>query len=1369
MKLLRSLLRIATTVCICMAIIACVTIVVRPQVLRDWPGDYGANPVVQLTGNFTPIRLAHASSGTPPAIESAPAETNIVRPVVSPNSDWVLAEAQPEPVAEPAATEPTTHLDSFVPAAPETGTDFNVVPDSFTIEAPPEGGRVRIDVGNSTALEADSIELRNSDRTTDGAETRREPTAVGETYAPRASDGDNPLPEFLRGRDLPPLAPGEEVVTVHVPVDEWVDLAAGDLVDVRSVQSGAGINSDAGVKGTIHINELERVEVYALPGIAPENSDTVPVCLKVNAPQARLLIKLRASKTPVRLMVVKSAHAAADLYGDFTPQPSATRLPLRTKDDFADPTPVRTPELSGNVFQLPEAAPTPADDSIDLRSRDDYAAPTANRPMPVPQPGLPADEPTPIATAEPQPAPAARLNAESLPAIEPSEEGTVIPLDGKPLSLTVEAAQIVESDLRIQRVSGFDPKVIRITPLTPLRLKIEALAPGRTSFRVQPADRQEMMMLAPFRVEVHVIGNDVHVIGKQVGQLNLELPTYSPDIGENRPATIAQQGAADSRDQERREAEDTLRKLYPNSGLEFVWLRDSLVLRGSVTNADEIPQIMQIAELFTPKVFNQIAVKPPPAVDADARREATPTKHSIVVLSLDPSQIQDVAPGRKVKVVEARARQRGNLVEMEETILVQDAEVAELLHGDDQVLVTLRGTADLARDLRNVDHSTVKVVGTSLPYPESPSMTDGVEATRASVSVTLPLTQVRARSAGKVDIQKIRGIGHGGEFDVEESKGLRDIELQDVHVDADGGKAVVTLRGTQELTDFIRDTDNSTLLIVPQIDIQHLMYYSVSLSIPRDRVFDVAPHQQVDILELRDVLPGKTVEAARHTLAHGVRVEGVRPEEHQIGLTLRVTEKVAKALRKTDRSKLLIVPHAGEPTTYSAGASRMLTPAGSDGAPADGLIGATVAADVAPSEHSASESSLRADIRSLHDDVRKLITLLEKRAGVTPPENGGPMPQPLELQKRSNAVEPVEPVEPPDVPNPPQAPPESTTDAIRPNGIDREMAEFLDRTWWLIGIRVTPLAQNAPQLRNRFVRGGLLVDEVRPDSPAAKAKIEVGDAIIGVRKWETTDAEDFGYAFDQSIREEVWDIPFHFVRNGRRLSTQVEFEPMELEPPPHGAAANENVTAPPEHAAAARASGLNPTATARKKLLDEIGRVILRRDYPRALELAESYKAANLNTEFAAMAKIGPENVPVLVVATAPWSAPCRTLQPLLTQLQNDGYGMVILDSDDAADAELIQQLEINAFPTLACVVDGSKQGELVGFFNQTRFDRFFDQFGDTIQELLEKLESDAGESKPGIELDIPAATSQSVRDSHGDVRAIDLNRTFQFSVGLNR
>lgn len=127
------------------------------------------------------------------------------------------------------------------------------------------------------------------------------------------------------------------------------------------------------------------------------------------------------------------------------------------------------------------------------------------------------------------------------------------------ITLIERQSRVLELPNRIKVVDGFDPTVVSVTALSPNRLRLLAEAPGVTTLSL--TDEFD----ANYSVDVFVEG----------------------DI---------------------RELQAYLQRLFPGSALEAIKLRDSIVLRGWVTEPDAIPQVMAIAEQFAPTVHNQMRV-----------------------------------------------------------------------------------------------------------------------------------------------------------------------------------------------------------------------------------------------------------------------------------------------------------------------------------------------------------------------------------------------------------------------------------------------------------------------------------------------------------------------------------------------------------------------------------------------------------------------------------------------------------------------------------------------------------------------------------------------------------------------------------------
>lgn len=154
-------------------------------------------------------------------------------------------------------------------------------------------------------------------------------------------------------------------------------------------------------------------------------------------------------------------------------------------------------------------------------------------------------------------------SAQALPAgVEPPRPGEqVIPIVAKEskVALTELQTRILELGNKIRSVDGHDPDVLTIIPVSNHRIRVKAEKSGVTSFTL--TDEFDNV----YTVEVFV-------------------------------------------DADVRQLQAYLGRLFPGSAIEVVGLNDGVVLRGWVTEPTQIPQIMDVAEKFSPSVLNQMSV-----------------------------------------------------------------------------------------------------------------------------------------------------------------------------------------------------------------------------------------------------------------------------------------------------------------------------------------------------------------------------------------------------------------------------------------------------------------------------------------------------------------------------------------------------------------------------------------------------------------------------------------------------------------------------------------------------------------------------------------------------------------------------------------
>jgi pilus assembly protein CpaC len=112
---------------------------------------------------------------------------------------------------------------------------------------------------------------------------------------------------------------------------------------------------------------------------------------------------------------------------------------------------------------------------------------------------------------------------------------------------------------RIARVDGFDQEVIDVTALDSRSVRVHAKAPGVTTMTL--LDERDRT----YSVDVLVVGDVRHL-------------------------------------------QEMIARLFPNAAVEVVEVQEAVVLRGWVTQPDQITEIVEIAEQFYPRVLNQMKV-----------------------------------------------------------------------------------------------------------------------------------------------------------------------------------------------------------------------------------------------------------------------------------------------------------------------------------------------------------------------------------------------------------------------------------------------------------------------------------------------------------------------------------------------------------------------------------------------------------------------------------------------------------------------------------------------------------------------------------------------------------------------------------------
>jgi len=91
------------------------------------------------------------------------------------------------------------------------------------------------------------------------------------------------------------------------------------------------------------------------------------------------------------------------------------------------------------------------------------------------------------------------------------------------------------------------------------------------------------------------------------------------------------------------------------------------------------------------------------------------------------------------------------------------------------------------------------------------------------------------------------------------------------------------------------------------------------------------------------------------------------------------------------------------------------------------------------------------------------------------------------------------------------------------------------RLWEMFGLNLSEEPRSTFERRATRYRGGMHVNAVRPNSPAAQEGILPGDILVGVHKWETASDQDIQYIVSRPNLEQMGKLKFYVLRGGNTL------------------------------------------------------------------------------------------------------------------------------------------------------------------------------------------------------------------------------------------
>ncbi|MDO4630252.1 MAG: trypsin-like peptidase domain-containing protein, partial [Planctomycetia bacterium] len=90
--------------------------------------------------------------------------------------------------------------------------------------------------------------------------------------------------------------------------------------------------------------------------------------------------------------------------------------------------------------------------------------------------------------------------------------------------------------------------------------------------------------------------------------------------------------------------------------------------------------------------------------------------------------------------------------------------------------------------------------------------------------------------------------------------------------------------------------------------------------------------------------------------------------------------------------------------------------------------------------------------------------------------------------------------------------------------------------WKQLGVLVSPVTGNSiPVQGARKYNGGLLVQNIRANSPAARQGIQNGDILLGILRWETLTIDNVLFVLNQPELQQQAQVKFLLARNGKVL------------------------------------------------------------------------------------------------------------------------------------------------------------------------------------------------------------------------------------------
>ncbi len=106
---------------------------------------------------------------------------------------------------------------------------------------------------------------------------------------------------------------------------------------------------------------------------------------------------------------------------------------------------------------------------------------------------------------------------------------------------------------------------------------------------------------------------------------------------------------------------------------------------------------------------------------------------------------------------------------------------------------------------------------------------------------------------------------------------------------------------------------------------------------------------------------------------------------------------------------------------------------------------------------------------------------------------------------------------------------------VRPVATSAAVAGDDRRVWDVFGLNLSQEPHSTFDRRTTKYRGGMHVNSVRPNGPAAQEGILPGDILVGMHKWETASEQDIQYIISRPNLDQLGKLKFYVLRGQSTL------------------------------------------------------------------------------------------------------------------------------------------------------------------------------------------------------------------------------------------